>query len=275
MKLEKKKVEKLVERLKEKGAAEKEPPEHASYKLNLKNGDLIVYDSGSIVYSGKGKEELKETVIEELLKLEENLPKIGCDEAGKGEFFGPLVVACVCADRECLKELLSLEVKDSKRLKPEKIKELGEKIKEKCKGVIRVIPPEAYNREYEEFRNVNLYLEKVYQEVLKKLLKRCKPKEIVVDKFSKRLEEVLKENIEKGLKGVKVTVRERGESDPVVAAASIVAKSERLKAIKEFSKELGFEVKEGNVENRKLLNRIPKGELHRFVKLHFNIKERK
>ena len=275
MKLEKEKAEKLKERLKARGAEEKRPPEYASYRLSLDGGELIVYESGSLVYSGKGKEKIKETVIEELLGLEENLPRVGCDEAGKGEFFGPLVVACVCADRECLRELLSLEVKDSKRVKPEKIKEIGEKIKEKCKGVVRVILPEVYNRDYRKFGNVNRYLEKVYLEVLKKLLKRCRPKEIVIDKFSKRLEEVLKENLKGTLEEMKITVREKGESDPVVAAASIVAKAERLKAVEKLSKELGFEVKEGNRENRELLKRIPKGEPYRFVKLHFNVKETK
>ena len=273
MKLEKEKVEKLIEKLKEKGATEKNPPKHASYRLSFGGGDLIVYESGSLVYSGKGREKLKEAVIGELLSLEVNLPKVGCDEAGKGEFFGPLVVACVCADRECLRELLSLEVKDSKRMKQEKLIEVGEKIKEKCKGVVRVIYPENYNREYEKFRNVNRYLENIYLDVLSKLLKRCKPTEIVIDKFSKRVEEFIREKLR--AEGVKITAKEKGEDDPVVAAASVVAKAERLKALKKLSDEIGFEVREGNLNNGELLQKIPPEKLHRFVKLHFRVKERR
>ncbi len=274
MKIEKEKAEELVRRLKSKGAEEKTPPEHASYRLSLNRGELVVYESGSIVYSGKEKEKIKETVIEELLSLEENLPRVGCDEAGKGEFFGPLVVACVCADRECLRELLNLEVKDSKKIKPEKLKELAEKIKGSCTGIVRIIFPKTYNREYEKFRNVNRYLEMVYLEILKKLLKKCKPKEIVIDKFSSRVEEVLKKRLKGTAGNLKITAREKGESDPVVAAASIVAKAERLKALKELSDKLGVEVKEGNLNNRELLQKIPREKLHRFVKLHFNVKEK-
>ena len=270
MKLERKKAEALVKKLKERGAEEEKPPRYAAYRLRLGGGELTIYESGSIVYSGKGREKLKKEVVEELLKLEGNLPRVGCDEAGKGEFFGPLVVACVCADRNCLRELLLMEVKDSKKLSPEKLVEIAEKIKKRCRGAVRVVKPERYNREYEKFKNVNRYLEHLYVELLEKLLERCPAEEIVVDKFSSRLEEILS----KRFKGVKVTVREKGESDPVVAAASIVAKAERLKALKELSEELGFEVKEGNVGNRELLERIPKEKLHRFVKLHFNVGER-
>ncbi len=270
MKLEREKTEALVKKLKERGAEEEKPPRYAAYRLKLNGGELTIYESGSIVYSGKKREKLKEEVVKELLKLERNLPRVGCDETGKGEFFGPLVVACVCADRNCLKELLLMEVKDSKKVPSEKLIEIAEKIKKSCKGAVRVVKPERYNREYKKFKNVNRYLEHLYINLLEKLLERCSAKEIIVDKFSSRLEEALK----KQFKEVKITVREKGESDPVVAAASIVAKAERLKALKELSEELGFEVKEGNVGNRELLKKIPKGELHRFVKLHFNVGER-
>ncbi len=270
MKLEREKTEKLIEQLKKMGAREEEPPKYASHRFKIGKGELIVYESGSLVYSGKDREKVKEKVVEELLKLEENIPRIGCDEAGKGEFFGPLVVACVCGDRECLRELLLIEVKDSKKIKQEKIIEIAEKIKKKCRGIVRVIPPEVYNREYEKFKNVNRYLEEVYLRVLKKLTEKCRAKEIIIDRFSRKVEEVLREN----LKEARVIAREKGEADPVVAAASIVAKAERLKAIKKLSEELGFKVKEGNLNNRELLKKIPREKLHRFVKLHFNVGEK-
>lgn len=270
MRLEREQIERVVKRLKEAGAEEREPPRYAAYRLKMEDGELIVYESGSLVYSGKGKEKVKERVIGELLSMEKNLPKVGCDEAGKGEFFGPLVVACVCAEKGCLEELLRLEVKDSKKLKREKLMELSERIKEKCKGVVRVIYPERYNREYERFKNLNRYLEEIYSEVVEKVVKKCKPKEVVIDRFSKKVERVIGEKF----RGIKVVAKEKGEDDPVVAAASIVAKAERLKVLEELSKELGFKVEEGNLKSGELLKRIPEGELHRFVKLHFRVKEK-
>lgn len=270
MKLEKEKAEELVKRLKEKGAKEEKPPEYAAYRLKLGGGELTIYESGSVVYSGKEREKVKETVIGELLNIEEKLPRIGCDEAGKGEFFGPLVVACVCADRNCLKELLELEIKDSKKLKEEQILKLAERIKSVCTGVVRVVPPEKYNREYDKFKNLNRYLEEIYRELLEKLLQKCKAREVVVDRFSSRVEKVLREEF----KGVEIFAKVKGEADPVVAAASIVAKAERLKMLRELSRKLGIEVREGNLNNRELLKKIPQEKLSSFVKLHFNIRER-
>ena len=41
---------------------------------------------------------------------------IGSDEAGKGDYFGPLVVAAVYADEVALEQLPQAGVKDSKRV---------------------------------------------------------------------------------------------------------------------------------------------------------------
>ncbi len=271
MKLENEKIEKLVKNLKKLGAVEIPAPLHASHRLKLKNGELIIYKSGSLVYAGRNRNDIKQEVIELVLEMEGEFPQIGCDEAGKGEFFGPLVVACVCAEKSCFKRLLEIEVKDSKKLRKESILELANEIKNHCHGTVRVIWPEQYNRLYEKLGNLNRLLENVYLDTLKKLLKRCKARKILVDKFSKKVEEFLKEEIP----GIEITAKVKGESNPVIAAASIIAKAERLKAIEKLSKELGFKVNEGNLNNRDLLEKIPKEMLHRYVKLHFKVEEKK
>jgi len=269
VKLDRKKIEKLVRALKEKGAILEPSPQNVAFNLRLGNGNLLIYNSGAIAYSGKEKTKVKNTVIEEILKLE-NLPKIGCDETGKGEFFGPLVLSCICADESCLRELLNLEVKDSKKLNKAKIRELAFKIKQKCTGIVRTISPEKYNKLYSEFKNVNRLLERQYAEILKKLVgENCNPKEIVMDKFSKKVENLIRNNFPY----VKVSAITSGERDPVVAAASIIAKNERLNFLERTSKELGFEVLEGNVNNRALLKKIPKELRYKYVKLHFNVGE--
>jgi ribonuclease HIII len=268
MKLEKEKVEKLIEVLKKKGAVEEKPPENVSYRLRKGNGILMVYDTGSIVYSGRERKRLKEEVIEEILRLEET-PRIGCDEAGKGEFFGPLVVSCICADRECLRELLKSGVKDSKKIPKERIPEIAEKIKRSCKGAVRVLKPEKYNEEYRKFGNVNRLLENIYMDLIGKLLKRCSPRKVVIDKFSPNVEKVVR----KAFPEINVEAKPCGEDDVVVAAASIVAKNERLRVMSELSKELGFALPEGNVKNREILSKIPKEKRLKFVKEHFKIGE--
>ena len=69
---------------------------------------VTLYSSGKLVVQGKGKKEVKELVLSELLRQEEI--ELGIDETGRGENFGPLVVAGVLGDRNKLREL-----RDSKK----------------------------------------------------------------------------------------------------------------------------------------------------------------
>jgi len=270
VKVRREEVKKVIEKLKEIGGKVEKPPEGVEARLRFKEGVVQVYPTGSITVGGKEREKLEEKVGRAIFEgVKRELPVVGCDEAGKGELFGPLVVACVYADEKCYRELLKLGLKDSKKLKPERILELSEKIKKVCGGRIKVLMPQEYNRLYKKFKNQNRLLESVYLELLEKLLeKKGAPKRVVVDRFSQKIEKILKDKFPE----IEFEVRTKGEEEPAVAAAAIVAKAERLKRLKELSGELGFEVKEGNAENRELLKKIPGEKLHKFVKEHFCIK---
>ncbi|ADU96912.1 ribonuclease HIII [Thermovibrio ammonificans] len=266
MKLSSSEKEKLLKKLKALGAKEEKPPEHAQYRLRLNDAILTVYKSGSVVYGGKGREKLKELVAETVLSDTE-LPRIGCDEAGKGEFVGPLVVACIVADEKCLKRLIELGVKDSKKLSNEKVEELASEITETCHGKVKLLIPEKYNRAYSKFKNINRLLEAVYREIVSDLCEKFSPKVVVVDKFSNRAEEVLKDVV----KGARLEVRPKAEDDLAVAAASIVAKAVRLKTMKELEKRFKVKLPEGNTGLAELLKKTPK-ELHeKLFKLHFSV----
>jgi len=269
VKLSREEVEKLVEALKERGAVEEEAPKHAKYKFRLGNALLTVYDGGSLLYGGKEKEreELKGFVAE-LLARGKELPAAGCDEAGKGEFVGPLVVACVVAlEPQQLKKLIELGVKDSKGLNKEKLLELAEKVKSCCRGLVKVVSPEKYNELYEKFKNQNRLLDHLYSELLKEVCRKFKPKRVVVDMYSKGAEKELK----KVVNGAELIVEPKAERDPLVAAASVVAKAERLKAMEKLKGKFGLELPEGNVKLKELLRKVPK-ELHgKVFKTHFNV----
>ncbi|TCK06329.1 ribonuclease HIII [Phorcysia thermohydrogeniphila] len=267
MKLERKKIEKVVNELLSEGAIHEEPPAYALYRLRLDDGIVTIYESGSVVFGGKDGEKLKKRFLELLFKEIDLSPRIGCDEAGKGEFVGPLVVSCIYANEDCIKKLLSLDVKDSKKLPNKKLKEMAEEIKKHCHGYVKVLMPENYNRLYKKYGNVNRMLEDIYKEVIGKLLEKYKVKRVIVDKFSERIENILKENFP----NVEFKVVPKAESDPVVAAASIVAKAERLRKMEDLSKLLGFPLPEGNKENRELLSKIPPELRYKFVKEHFKV----
>jgi len=258
-------VEKVIEGLRELGGVEESPPPGVKARFKFKGGVVNVYGTGSITVGGKEREgalKAVEAAVSKAVKRE--LPVVGCDEAGKGELFGPLVVACVWADEECYRELLKLGVKDSKRIKREKLEELADKIKRVCRGRVRVLMPAEYNALYEKFKNQNRLLEAVYLELLRELLKKRGAKEVVIDKFSPRIGELASRELKVPVKAVK-----GGEDEPVVAAAAIVAKAERLKRMRELSNLLGRELPEGNAGSLEFLKELPKELKHRFVKEHF------
>ncbi len=88
-----------------------------------------MYEKGpKVVVQGKETEDFVRFYLEpEILKearvgYEEVLnptmfePHFGIDESGKGDFFGPLVIAGVYVDREIARQLLALGVTDSKKI---------------------------------------------------------------------------------------------------------------------------------------------------------------
>ena len=81
-------------------------------------------------------------------------PWIGTDEAGKGDYFGPLVSAAVYVDERILERLGTLGVRDSKLLSDRKVQELAKHVRAACRGYFAEVevPPEKYNRLYADFR---------------------------------------------------------------------------------------------------------------------------
>lgn len=270
--LKKIEIEKVVEKLKKCGAVFEPPPQYASYRLRLGDGILTIYNSGSMVYGGKDKEKLRNIVMDILSLSVDKTSRVGCDESGKGEYVGPLVVAAVFADESGVEELFRLGVKDSKKLTDERVLELSDKIRERVKGKVKVLMPKAYNRLYSKFKNLNLLLDYVYGELLKDFYKKFNFKKVVVDKYSNTLETKLKKFFPPD---IDIVVVNRAEDDPVVAAASIVARAERLRRMKSLEKKFGISLPKGNnpEEIKKFLDSVPEKLLPELVKLHFKMKK--
>ena len=211
------------------------------------------YESGKLSIQGKDTEELVQLVIEpEILKearlgyetyfaKQENpqmfQPHAGIDESGKGDFFGPLVIAAVFVDTDSATALLEMGVQDSKTISGDKkIKTLASNIKTKTNGKFSVVTigPEAYNRMYKNLNNVNRILGWGHARVLENLLaKQPECPRAVSDQFGNK-STVLNALLEKGRK-VKLEQRHKAESDIAVAAASILARDEFLRRLHELS----------------------------------------
>jgi len=210
--------------------------------------------------------------------------RIGVDESGKGDFFGPLVIAACYVAPEHLAELE--DVRESKKINDARAMQLSAKIRKACPHSIVAIGPEKYNELWEQIRNVNKMLAwghaRAIENVLEMLPNRelsagappNENREIVVisDQFADP-RAVQKRLFELGRK-VRLVSKVRAEEDIAVASASVLARAEFLRRLQNLSKQWGIEFPKGAgpltitvAKNFVSLHGI--GQLKQVAKIHF------
>jgi ribonuclease HIII len=208
------------------------------------------------------------------------LPKahIGSDESGKGDFFGPLVVAGVYCDEEAGRALERIGVRDSKLSSDDENLSMADQIKSALgpeRFEIRVLPPLRYNRLYDErLNNLNKILARLHAEVIAELSERFGCGHALIDKFgSDSLVHAALRGLGLEMELVQIPKAERYTS---VAAASILARAEFLKELEtECGGFLdGAPLPKGagspaDNAGRRLLKKLGPERLKGLVKLHF------
>jgi ribonuclease HIII len=202
--------------------------------------------------------------------------RIGIDESGKGDFFGPLCIAGVQADETKIKELLSLGVRDSKQISDSGIRTLSAKIKKACLHTIVFISPKKYNELYASFHNLNKLLAWGHATAIGELVSKTGCTEVIIDQFAS--EHVVQNALKQKKLTVTLTQRHRAESDPVVAAASILARSAFLEGLEQLSKRFELEIPKGASPQvikvgKLLVSKFGPQILEEAAKLHFKTKE--
>jgi len=197
---------------------------------------------------------------------------IGSDEAGKGDYFGPLVIAGVLVDNTIVKSLEELGVKDSKRLSANSVKELANKIKKMCLCSVVTIGPTKYNELYNKIRNLNRLLAWGHSRAIENILDREECDYALADQFGDE-KFIIAALMEKG-KGIKVKQEIRAESDIGVAAASILARAEFVHRLAMQSVKYGMDFPKGAspavIETGKeFVRRYGKERLKEVAKIHF------
>jgi ribonuclease HIII len=250
---------------------------------------IAVYEKGpKIVVQGKGSEDFVQFILEPevlggVLSLEKEVfvdefvtPHIGVDESGKGDFFGPLVIAGVYIDSAIAAKFRKIGVQDSKNVGTDlKIKTLAKGIKE-TKGVeasVVLISPNRYNELYQKFGNLNRLLAWGHARVIENLLeKRPDCPRALSDQFAnpRLIERAL---FEKG-RGIELDQRTKAESDLAVAAASILAREAFVRWMDVESERLEVRLPKGaspqvKTVGRKLVEKHGSEVLNRIAKLHF------
>ncbi|MBB5034372.1 ribonuclease HIII [Prosthecobacter vanneervenii] len=228
--------------------------------------NISVYEKGpKIVVQGKETEEFVTLLLEPEVLGEAKLgyeevhhpemfqPHIGVDESGKGDLFGPLVIAGVYVDGEVAHRLREIGAVDSKRISSdERIFKIASDIR-RIPGLaweVIAINPERYNELYTKFGNLNRLLAWGHAKVIETLLTRVPGcQRAISDQFANPA--VLQRALQTRGREIELVQRTKAESDPAVAAASILAREAFVRWLNDQTHKWGVTFYKGVSENVK------------------------
>lgn len=266
---------------------------YARFAFESPKANIVFYESGKLVVQGKGTQEFIEFVLEpEVLKQarlgyeavlnpELLLPRIGVDESGKGDFFGPLCIAGVYINETIVKAWQDLGVRDSKNISSDKkIFELAEKIRKTPGCVVSVVAigNEAYNRLYVKMKSVNTMLAWGHARVIENLLGQKHqmnppPVKAISDQFAASKDVTKKALMVLG-RDLPLVQRHKAEEDLAVAAASILARDEFVTRLAKLGKQFEMDLPKGasaavDEAARKFVEEHGAENLPKIAKMHF------
>lgn len=228
--------------------------QYSLWRAKTTTAQVTYYTSGKILVQGKDISSIMSKISPVLgikaplqqslegVNIKEDKPEIfasfdekyiGTDESGKGDFFGPLVIAAVQVSDDCKQKFIDLGIKDSKKLNDKKILQLASIIKANAVHSVVTVMPLKYNELYNNFKNLNKLLAWGHARAIENILEKSPCKYALADKFG---DESLIQNALMN-KGKSITLKQtvRAEADVAVAAASVLARAEFLKRINELS----------------------------------------
>lgn len=262
--------------------------EHAQF--SARKGKLIVtaYHKGpKVLIQGKETEDFVKFTLEPLVLGEARLgyeeinepehePHFGIDESGKGDFFGPLVIAGVYTNANITRQLMDAGIMDSKRISSSnRIRKLAKAIRETPGCVVEMVSigPERYNEMHRKFGNLNRLLAWGHARVIEKL-HHAKPDcpRALSDQFAQP--EVLQKALSRQNVRITLDQRTKGESDVAVAAASIIARERFVDWISKTSEACGIDLPLGASDAvisaaKELVQQRGKDALSKVAKMHF------
>lgn len=204
-------------------------------------------------------------------------PRLGIDEAGKGDYFGPLIVAGVrISGEDAARKLREIGVRDSKDLTDTQSARLAALILN-CVGPGNVCVVAPALEEYEARRakagNINRLLGEIDVEILAKL--KDDVEVVIVDEFARATRSYIEPHVPAG---VRLEVRVRAEDDAAVASASILARARYLEELGKLSERVGFVLPKGSTHvlgaGRRIFRERGEEGLTEVAKMHFSITEK-
>jgi ribonuclease HIII len=254
------------------------------YALFSVKGDGVVatfYESGKLVVQGAAPELFVERWIGAAAAVAPKAPShrelhppdagdeaiIGSDECGKGDYFGPLVVAAVRLEAGEAAKLRASGARDSKELSDEQCLRMGAALRGLFSHAIVRVDPPRYNQIYVQGK-LNDLLGTLHAEAITQL---ARPGiHVLIDQFANAT--LMQRKLAK--LDVRLEQRTRAESNPAVAAASILAREQFLLGLKELSEEAAVDLHKGagapvDVSAEKYVALHGREGLAKVAKLHF------
>jgi len=156
----------------------------------------------------------------------------GVDESGKGDFFGPLVIAGVLVDEKNSEIFKLAGIRDSKTLSDKKIIEFADIIQQNSVNSVIAISNGKYNQLYKSFANLNKLLAWGHAKTIENLLEKAEFNYAISDKFGN--ESLILNALQTKGRGIKLEQMVRAESDIGVAAASVLARATFVKKMQQM-----------------------------------------
>jgi ribonuclease HIII len=259
-----------------------------AYKSDSARVNITAYTSGKVVIAGKGTEEFVTMTLEpevtgaaklgydEVLHPDWFESHAGLDESGKGDFFGPVVAATVIADKAAIEAWRKAGVQDSKKITELRIIELDKLIRDTRGAVVRTCfcgMPKYNELMSRPNANLNRLLAWQHATALEQALTAKPVTWGLLDQFSEQ-PLVQRELAKKKVEPFDLRMRTKAEEDPVVAAASIVARAEFVRQMHLLSKRFGGKLQKGagplvKQQAAEIIQKFGTRALGEFAKLHF------
>jgi len=255
--------------------------------------NVVFYESGKLVVQGKETQEFIEFVLEPEILKEARLgyetvlnpellvPRLGVDESGKGDFFGPLCIAGAYVNAEVVKSWKDAGIRDSKNISSDKrIKDLAELIRKApgCVTTVVAIGNEKYNQLYTKMRSVNTMLAWGHARVIENLMAQKHrmnppPARAISDQFAADKATVARALMTLG-REIDLVQKHRAEEDLAVAAASILARHEFVTRLGAMEKQFEMEFPRGasalvDAAAKEFIGRHGVENLPKIAKMHF------
>ena len=250
---------------------------HAQLSVKGEGVVATLYTSGKLVVQGADPASFTQRYLERDAERDDgpasplcptDRPVIGSDEAGKGDYFGPLVVCSLRLPAEHRDGVAQSDVADSKKLTDETVLGIAPVLQEQFECAIEVLDPPAYNARHAEVKNLNAMLADLHAAAIRRLAR--EDDVVLIDKFAD--EKLVAERL-RGL-AVDLYQKPKAEAEPAVAAASVVARAVFLERLRELSDEFAVDLHKGagaptDAAGRRFLAVHGFDTLEKVAKVHF------